>query len=123
MFKDIHKKITGFFNSWWNKPAETSDISPKEAAEIQKQSISEAAQKLEKSCTPPYVLVAKQLGSEKRQVFEAAVFYLCAIAANEAKYKKAISYILNSYCEENRHRKEQTGFIEEMMLRHKLKAN
>lgn len=120
MFKVSNNKILDYLKSWLGNEPEDGDISPKEAAEIQHQSFLEEAKISEKSCTPPYLQIAKQLESNKIQVFEAAVFYLTTIASLETKYKKPIMHILNSYIEENPTLKERVAYIEKMAEKYKL---
>lgn len=46
---------------------------------------------------PPYIDVARQLFSEKNEIFRAAVFYLGRIAENEGKYAEPIVKIMQQY--------------------------
>lgn len=46
---------------------------------------------------PPYVDIARQMFSEKSEIFKAAVFYLCRIAENESKYAEAIVSVMKEY--------------------------
>lgn len=120
MFNDINRKITDFFKSWWSNNPRNDEISPQQALEIQKQSYVNEETPPAKSMTPPYLTIAEQLGSEKKQVFEAAVFYLCTIAATEPKYKKPIAYILKSFLQKNHNNAERAGYLSMMIEKYKL---
>ena len=120
MFKSANKKIIEFFKLWWAKDTPEDEITPRQANAIQKTSYIISKKEFEKSCTPPYVAVAAQLGTDKQQVFEAAVFYLCVIAANEPKYKKAILHVLDSYAEEHKKFPSRAEYINNMKIKFKI---
>lgn len=123
MFKNANKKILEFFKLWWSKDAPSDEITPKQANAIQKTSYIISKKEFEKSCTPPYVAIAAQLGSDKQQIFEAAVFYLCTIAFNEPKYQNAIVHILDSYADEHKKFAERTDYINNMKKKFHLKSS
>ncbi len=101
MFKKTNQKIAEFFRYWWNHRQNPDDISPKKAHQIQKQSYLTSSLQIEKSCTPPYILIALQLKSPEEQVFKAAVYYLHAIAVNQPKYRQIIINIMEEYIKNN----------------------
>ena len=47
--------------------------------------------------TPSYILIAKDLENKSEQIFEAAVYDLCLIAAQKTSYQAAILNLLKSY--------------------------
>ncbi len=114
MFKSANKKIIEFFRLWWSGKPEIGEISPRQANAIQKKSYLISKKEFEQICTPPYVAVAAQLGSNKQKVFEAAVFYLCTIAVNEPKYEKAILHVLDSYASEHEKIPQRAEYIKNM---------
>ena len=50
----------------------------------------------------PYVEIAKQLNSPKKEVFDAALYYLHRIAVNEPKNRQKIAELLESICRESK---------------------
>ena len=114
MFKNANQKIVEFFKLWWAGKEETDEITPRQANAIQKTSYLISKKEFEKACTPPYVAVAAQLGTDKQQVFEAAVYYLCTIAVNEPKYEKAIIHELDSYMSEHKKNSVRVDYIKIM---------
>lgn len=50
----------------------------------------------------PYVEIAKQLNSPKKEVFDAALYYLHRIAVNEPKNRQRITDLLESICRESK---------------------
>ena len=70
-----------------------------------------------KGFTPSYVLIAKDLENEQPQIFEAAVYYLCTIAALKKAYRADILDILNKAASKN---KMHAGYIEKIMREKKL---
>ena len=117
MLKSANFFITEFFRSLIGKqPAE--NISPKIAVAIQKQAHVNSNKIPEKSFTPPYLPISYQLISNKQEVFEAAVYYLCLIANNTPKYKQEIANILETYCQKNQEKTERINFIKSEMEKH-----
>lgn len=91
--KSLIKDFLNFlFNG--NKPSESKDISANDAIILQKKYIENFDKLKDSSCTPPYFEIAKQLNSDKSEIFRAAVYYLVEIAENESSYKAAITSIL-----------------------------
>lgn len=123
MFQNANKKIIDFFRFLWSGKPEVGDITPRQANAIQERAYILSRKEFERACTPPYVAVAAQLGNEKQQVFEAATFYLCAIAANEPKYEKAIVSILDSYATEHEKLSARVDYIKQMKIKYKLNAD
>lgn len=70
-----------------------------------------------KGFTPSYVLIAKDLESAKPQIFEAAVYYLCTIAALRKAYRTEIVDILRKAASQN---KIHAAYIEKAMQEKKL---
>lgn len=70
-----------------------------------------------KGFTPSYVLIAKDLESGEPQIFEAAVYYLCTIAAFKKAYRADILDILKREASQN---KAHAGYIEKIMHEKKL---
>ena len=119
MFKNANFFISEFFRSLvGNKP--TENITPKIAKSIQKQEYFNSFNEYEQSYTPTYVLIAYQLRNDKKEIFEAAVHYLCVIASTAPQYKKEILDIFSSYINENKKQTERVEFIENKLNLHKL---
>ncbi len=119
MFKITNEKIIAFFKLLWKKQPKATEISPAQAAKIQKQNYINSNRKLENICTPPYLTIAAQLGDKQQAVFEATVTYLCAIAQNEPKYQTQIIGILGAYMNNHKSKTDRIAFIENMMIKHK----
>lgn len=66
---------------------------------------------------PPYIDVARQLFSEKTEIFRAAVFYLRRIAENESKYAEPIFKIMQQYAQTADRPAEDMSFLDEQMRR------
>ena len=64
---------------------------------------------------PPYIDVARQLFSEKTEIFTAAVFYLRCIAENESKYAEPIFKIMQQYAKTANRKAEDMAFLNEQM--------
>ena len=121
MFKTANFFITEFFRSLLGKqPADS--ITPKIATAIQKQEYFNTLNNYEETFTPPYLVVAYQMHSNKQEIFESSVFYLCVIAKNTPKYKKDILKILKNYAEEHKNQKERLNFINNQIKIHNLEA-
>ena len=119
MFKNANLFITDFFKSLINKQS-GEDITPKIAESIQKKEYFSSLKSYDKTFTPPYTLISYQLLSEKNEIFEASVYYLCTIAKNMPKYKSEIYSILMSYCEENKNMKNRIAYIHSQMETYNL---
>lgn len=96
-------KNKSFLQNLWNfisgndDGSLTEQISAKEAIEIQKKYIAHKCDATLPPNTPPYIEIAKQLFSEKNEVFIASVYYLERIAINETKYVEPIVELLKHY--------------------------
>lgn len=120
MFIKTNPKILELFKSWWwKKSSPKPEITPSKAKQIQKQANLNFQSDLEKNCTKPYLVVAAYLGAEKQQIFEAAVYYLCAIAVNKPNCRQPIIEILGTYMNEHKKQPERLAFIENMMIQSK----
>lgn len=119
MFKITNEKIIAFFQLLWKKQTKQAEISPLQAAKIQKQNYLNSNRKLEDICTPPYLTIAAQLSDKQQSVFKAAVTYLCAIAQNEPKYQKAVIELLNAYISNHKSKTDRIAFIENILAKYK----
>ena len=120
LFMKTNQKILELFKSWWwRTPQKKQDITPSLAKQIQKQANLNIKPNLEKTYTEPYLVIAAHLGSQKQQIFEAAVYYLCAIAVNKPKYQPQIIQILGTYMNEHKKQPDRLAFIENMMIQSK----
>ncbi len=119
MFKITNEKVIAFFKLLWKKQPKTTEISPTQAAKIQKQNYINSNRKLENICTPPYLTIAAQLADHRQAVFEAAVTYLCTIAQNEPKYQKPIIGLLGAYMNNHKSKTDRLVFIENMLFKYK----
>lgn len=119
MFKITNEKIIAFFKLLWKKTNKSIEISPRQAAKIQKQNYINVNRNIENICTPPYLTIAAQLADKQPAVFEAAVTYLCAIAQNEPKYQKAVIELLGAYMTNHKSKTDRIAFIENMLAQHK----
>lgn len=88
-------------------------ISAQEADELQKNYLEARKNSVKIQDYPPYIDVARQLFSEKSEVFKAAVFYLQRIAENESKYTEAIITILKQYAATAKRNTEDLAFLKE----------
>lgn len=61
--------------------------------------------------TPPYKVLAEQLGVEDNQIYCAAVFSLVRIAQNESQHKEAILNILNKSYQANKNNAEREKYL------------
>ncbi len=68
----------------------SDDISPSEAEKIQKASYALNNADIKKQYTPAYMSILPGLDSEKKQVFEATVYYLTKIAIKKERYRDDI---------------------------------
>ena len=66
------------------------------------------------SYTPTYLLIARDLESPQDAVFEAAVYYLCAIAAHKTNEKEPILKILNSTFHQKHLKTSRREYIEKL---------
>ena len=89
---------------------------------LKKEHVSHAkkSKALQKDYTPTYLIVAKDMQSPHKQVFEAAVYYLCEIATLKKEFKSNIVEILNAFVQNNKHRSEKAAYIKQMMAEYKL---
>lgn len=117
IFIKTNPKILELFKSWWWKNSSPKpEITPSKAKQIQKQANLNFQSNLEKNYTKPYLIIAAHLGAEKQQIFEAAVYYLFAIANNKPNYRQPIVEILGTYMNEHKKQPERLIFIENMMI-------
>ena len=87
------------------------NLSAQQAISLQKNYIESLKTKKNDLCTPPYIEIAKQLTSDKSEVFRAAVWYLNEIANNESRYKVPIVSILRNYSEKSKRSKEDLDYL------------
>lgn len=90
------KKITGFLIR-----RKSDDISPAEAAKIQKASYVLSQAEIKKKFSPVYLSMLSGLDSEEKQLFEATVYYLAKIAVKKQKYREDILKIFNEKIKNN----------------------
>lgn len=120
LFIKTNQKILELFKSWWwRNPPKKRELTPSQAKKIQKQANLNLKADLEKGYTKPYLIIAAHLGAKKQQIFEAAVYYLCAIAVNKPNYRQPIIEILGTYMNEHKNQPERLAFIENMMIQSK----
>lgn len=106
-----------FLQSIWNVIVGSTDekshhrISAAQAEVLQKQYLENQKKSLQIGEYPPYIDVAKQLFSEKTEVFRAAVFYLRRIADNEGKYAEPIAKIMQQYSQTAKRNAEDMAFL------------
>lgn len=74
--------------------SEVKNISAQEAVSLQKNYIENLSKNKTDICSPPYLEIAKQLSSDKSEIFRAALFYLVKISENESRYAPPIISIL-----------------------------
>ncbi len=122
MLKNANFFITEFFRSLIGKQT-AENITPKIADAIQKQDFFHNQNTIDKTYTPSYLPISYQLLNDKKEIFNASVYYLCKIAQNSPKYKLDIINILNTYCKNNKNNKERVDFIKSEMEKHHLKHN
>ena len=60
---------------------------------------------------PPYVDIARQMFSEKSEIFKAAVFYFFLIAENESKYAVAIVSVMKEYQQSAQRSEENMDYL------------
>lgn len=120
MFNIANSKIAAFFKSLWGTRRDFGTLTPKQANQLQKEAFLTGSQPRQKVCTPPYMAVAVQMMSDKEQVFEAAVYYLCVIAGNQPRCKKPIVDILNRYISENKKYDRRVSFVKAEMDKYQL---
>ena len=87
------------------------DISAQKALLLQKDYIDNLSRKKSDLFTPPFMEIAKQLSSEKQEIFRAAVFYLVNIAKNETQYTADILQILNAELKK-KHSSDDANFLQ-----------
>lgn len=90
--QNIWNVIVGVDNS-----AKQQKISASQAETLQKNYLESQKKAAQLTEYPPYIDVARQLFSEKNEIFRAAVFYLGRIAENEGKYAEPIVKIMQQY--------------------------
>lgn len=90
--QNIWNVIVGVDNS-----AKQHKISASQAETLQKNYLESQKKAAQLTEYPPYIDVARQLFSEKNEIFRAAVFYLGRIAENEGKYAEPIVKIMQQY--------------------------
>ena len=106
--------IKEFFNFLFNgsKNTENKDISAQDALLLQKEYIENLGKDKSFECTPPYFEIAKQLNSNKSEIFRAAVYYLVEIAENESSYKSSITDILQQCKKKKKCSAEDLDYLE-----------
>ncbi len=106
-----------FLQSIWNVIVGSTNekshhrISAAQAEVLQRQYLDNQKKSLQIGEYPPYIDVAKQLFSEKTEVFRAAVFYLRRIADNEGKYAEPIAKIMQQYSQTAKRNTEDMAFL------------
>lgn len=70
---------------------------------------------------PPYIDIVRELLSEKSEIFQAAVHYLCRIAENESKYAEPIFTILEQYQKKAKRDEKDLEFLSAQLQ--KMKKN
>ncbi len=68
----------------------SEDITPSEAEKIQKASYALNNAEIKKQFSPTYLSILSGLDSEKKQVFDATVYYLTKIATKKERYREDI---------------------------------
>ena len=107
--------LSKIFGSKSNKN-KLKDISAQKALLLQKDYIDNLSKSKSELFTPPFMEVAKQLSSEKPEIFRAAVFYLVNIAKNETQYAADILQILNAELKK-KHSSDDTNFLQAQINR------
>ena len=102
--------LSKIFGSKSNKN-KLKDISAQKALLLQKDYIDNLSKSKSELFTPPFMEIAKQLSSEKQEIFRAAVFYLVNIAKNETQYAADILQILNAELKK-KHSSDDTKFLQ-----------
>ncbi|MDO4161468.1 MAG: hypothetical protein Q4D80_00480 [Pseudomonadota bacterium] len=90
-------------------------ISSAQAAVLQKKYLEAREDEAKILEYPPYVDVARQLFSDKKEIFRAAVFYLRRIAENENKYAEAIVTVMKQYAKTAERNAEDMAFLAEQI--------
>ena len=93
------------------KKSKLKDISAQKALLLQKDYIDNLSKSKSELFTPPFMEIAKQLNSEKQEIFRAAVFYLVNIAKNETQYTADILQILNTELKK-KHSSDDAKFLQ-----------
>ena len=102
--------LSKIFGSKSNKNKH-KDISAQKALLLQKDYIDNLSKSKSELFTPPFMEIAKQLSSEKQEIFRAAVFYLVNIAKNETQYAADILQILNAELKK-KHSSDDAKFLQ-----------
>ena len=74
-------------------------------------------------CTPTYQLIARDLDAQKRQVFEATVYYLCMIAGLKPDYRAEILEILADYVKTHPNLTDRISYIEQLVIHNNLSSS
>ena len=111
--KSIFKKFLNIFIANKNK-AFGKNISVNEALNIQNDY---AASRCDNDKLPgfPYVEIAKQLASPKQEIFDAALYYMQRIAANEPKIKNRIVDLLESISNDTKINEARKSMISQVV--------
>lgn len=110
-----------FLQSIWNVIVGSNDdkshrrISASQAGILQKQYLDNQKNAALIDEYPPYIDVAKQIFSEKSEIFRAAVFYLRRIADNEGKYAEPIAKIMQQYTQSAQRDAADMEFLAEQL--------
>lgn len=106
--------IKGFLNFlfYGNKNTVNRDISAQDALILQKEYVADMSKDKGNKCTPPYFEVAKQLNSNKPEIFRAAVYYLVEIAQNEERYTSSIIDLLQECKKIKKFTPEELDYLE-----------
>ena len=99
-----------------NNKNKLKDISAQKALLLQKDYIDNLSKSKSELFTPPFMEVAKQLSSEKQEIFRAAVFYLVNIAKNETQYTADILQILKAELKK-KHSSDDANFLQAQINR------
>lgn len=94
-----------------SKKIEGKNISAQQALLLQKDFVDNLSRKKADISSPPYAEIAKQLSSEKSEIFRAAVYYLIKISDNEPRYFSPILSILQNYAKKAKRSDEDMEFL------------
>jgi len=86
----------------------------------EKENLQKKNERGKKTFTPTYLLIQKDLENKQFQIFEAAVYYLCTIAAQKKKYQTDIIEILNKAILKEKPDSKRALYIKKMMQEKKL---
>jgi hypothetical protein len=105
------------------KAAADDNVSPRQAKDMQLACHSKTCDSGLNPYIPPYMEVAKQLFSEKDEIFQAAVYYLVKIAENESKYAEPISMLLKDFAKTAKISEENAAYLQDKINRLETKSS